>query len=192
MSKLFKNQQNLSVDLPGGGMGFALMWESEGMRYHVWVTNDEHLTPEPTIFQNPAKDTKRGDAGHFQTRRYTFDGENAGEWVRRNMVKSLIETAKERGFFDAARKKYAQEQAAERAGNRAAYQIKLAQEAGPQMLAVLKAISEFWQEADSETANLNACALIFSRDDKVNGEKTIAEAVRDVIRQAETGGAVQL
>jgi hypothetical protein len=138
----------------------------------------------PELFKNPLvqwenRVTTEKPAGFFKTRHL-----NRGIAKNKTMIQDALAEAVAGHLFEKCDQRLREAEAKRQADNRAAFLVRCAQEAGPEMLKVLLAIREFY--ADNNHHPLDPGALI------LDGDETIADAVNRVVNLAETGGRVEL
>lgn len=172
---------NLEVMRGSEYSDYALSWHFKGARYHVWLSADGRYELRPELFKNPIEPRNRHEPGYFATRHLDVTVAKNAEMIEQAKAEAVAGH-----LFGKCDQKLADEAKQQREKAAAAHALQLVKEAGPQMLTILKAISEFWRTGD-DLQPLSPGALILPE-----GDQTIVAAVRAAVLQAETGGAVQL
>lgn len=169
---------NVEVERGSPHAEYALMWESAGARYHVWLCPDDKSMSSPILFKNAPLRLKRGDAGFFETRRLKMS-------IAKNklIVDDAMAEAVAGHLFEQCDQKLADAEKERLAKNAAEYKVTLAEKAGPKMLEVLRAIAEFWSDEQKDFP-LSPGALILP----AFNQNTIRDAVRAAVAEAEGHG----
>jgi hypothetical protein len=179
-----------NVSVGRSGEQYSLSWSWKQDHYHVWLRIPSlEVTPAigsgrgyPAVYKTVPPTDKHPRTGRYRNEVRYLDARIA---KNKAMVEDAMAQAEAGRLFEKCERKLAQEEKERLAQAAAEYKVRLAKEAGPQMLIVLKAISKFWQEGGN-IHPLSPGALL------LEGEETIADAVKLAIIMAETGGAVQL
>jgi hypothetical protein len=171
------------VDVGRRGEEYSLSWVYGGDDYHVWLRSGTHelMAGIGTNGRELYKTVHSTDKPGHRDVRYL----DAKIPKNKAMIDEAMASAVAEHMFEDADAKVAEGEAKRLAKAAAEYKVTLAKKAGPKMLVILKAISEFWKEG-GDIHPLSPGALI------LEGEETIADAVRAAILEAETGGAVAL
>jgi hypothetical protein len=174
------NITNVKVERAPSSSAYALGWVHNNVSYHVWLDGDRKFSVmngltngRPTLYKHSPTGKR---VGHL----------NAEIAKNAEMIRQAIDEAVANHLFTKCDEQILAEEQKKLAAMQAARRLSDVQAAGPQMLAVLKAIDEFWKDG-GDRQPLDPGALIL--DDR---EQIIVEAVREAVRQAETGGRVDL
>jgi hypothetical protein len=165
---------NVTAGLSSQYANYHVACECDGARYHIWVDKDTHQPFYPqTLYKNSL--AKYGEPGYYKTRHLKPDSKFASE-----MVAALLHEAAANNLYEKADQKLADELAAEQATHKAAVAVRVAKDAGPEMLKVLESIYEFWRESRGRNP-LWPGAMILDDDE------TIFEAIERVTLLAKKG-----
>jgi hypothetical protein len=182
-----------ALEVTAHDSAYCLSWERNRDHYHVWLNRGD-FSVQPGVGSNGKGLYKRiGDSQKVAHLDHTVlkNGIMIGRALSEARAAKLFHLC-DQHLAEAEKKRLAQ--AAEE------YKVTLAQQAGPQMLVVLKAISEFWKEG-GDRQPLDPGALIF---DSHSGNipfgltqvplnfQTALSAVRAVVKLAEQGEGVPL
>jgi hypothetical protein len=153
---------------------WCLSWDFKRVHYHVWLRDD--LTPVQGV----------GTGGRELYKTVGTDVRylHLSTPKNRGMFDRALALAKDSRLFEKAQEKLDAQEKERLARAAAEYKVKLAHDAGPEMLTVLQAISAFWSESDGA---LNPGALLLESD-----TETIKEAVQRVVKLATQGAGVPL
>lgn len=168
-----KGQTNFEVDRRSDHSDYCLSWELGDAHYHIWLESG-------TFKLRPALGVKDRTRAIYKRSPHSDDIQYLKTDVPKNraMVDDAIAEAVANHLFEKEDQRLRDENIALRKRDAAAYAVTLAKEAGPQMLAVLKAIDEFWRGGDY-IHPLSPGALI------MDGDQTISDAVKAAIVAAE-------
>lgn len=168
-----KGQTNFEVDRRSDHADYCLSWVLNDAHYHIWL--------EPGTFKiQPPLGVKDKTRAIYKHLRHHPDCQHLKIDVPKNraMVDDAIAEAVANHLFEKADQRVRDENAARRKEAAAEHAVTCAKEAGPQLLAVLKAIDEFWRGGDY-IHPLSPGALI------MDGDQTISDAVKAAIVAAE-------